>query len=70
MALGLGLGYLLHQFVMSEIRVDMIAFHIYVRPISYVYSGILTLLFAWLVNLAMGGKLESISMTESLKSVD
>ncbi len=55
---------------MSEIRVDMIAFHIYVRPISYVYSGILTLLFAWLVNLAMGGKLESISMTESLKSVD
>ena len=70
MALGLGLGHLLHRFVMSEIRVDMIAFHIYVRPISYVYSGILTLLFAWLVNLAMGGKLESISMTESLKSVD
>ncbi len=70
MALGLGLGYLLHQFVMSEIRVDMIAFHIYVKPISYVYSGILTLLFAGLVNLAMGGKLESISMTESLKSVD
>ena len=70
MALGLGLGHLLHRFVMSEIRVDMIAFHIYVRPISYVYSGILTLLFAWLVNLAMGGKLESISMTESLKRVD
>ncbi len=70
MALGLGLGYLLHQFVMRQIRVDMIAFHIYVKPVSYLYSAVLTLLFAWLVNLAMGGKLESISMTESLKSVD
>ncbi len=70
MALGLGLGYLLHRLVMREIRVDMIAFHIYVKPISYVYSGILTLLFAWLVNLAMGGKLEAVSMTESLKSID
>ena len=49
---------------------DMIAFDIYVKPVSFIYSGLLTLLFAWLVNLAMRGKLEAISMTESLKSVD
>ena len=55
---------------MNEIRVDMIAFDIYVKPVSFIYSGLLTLLFAWLVNLAMRGKLEAISMTESLKSVD
>ena len=70
MAVGLGLGRLLHRLVMNEIRVDMIAFDIYVKPVSFIYSGLLTLLFAWLVNLAMRGKLEAISMTESLKSVD
>ena len=31
---------------------------------------LLTLLFAWFVNFVMGRKLERISMTESLKSVD
>ncbi len=68
--MGLGLGFLLHQVVMNEIRVDMIAFYIHVKPISYVYSALLTMLFAWMVNLAMGGRLEAVSMTESLKSVD
>lgn len=67
---GLPLGHLLHLFVMNEIHIDMIAFDIRVRPVSYLYSVILTYLFAWLVNLLMGGKLEKISMTESLKSVD
>jgi ABC-type transport system, involved in lipoprotein release, permease component len=69
-AVGLPLGHLLHLFVMNEIRIDMIAFDIRVRPVSYLYSVILTYLFAWMVNLMMGGKLERISMTESLKSVD
>ena len=70
MALGLVLGKFLHSFVMNEIRVDMISFDVYVRSVSYVYSGILTIGFAWLVGKVMGGKLEKISMTESLKSVD
>ena len=70
MLLGLGLGRLLHAFVMNEIRVDLMSFHIYVKPVSYLYSGLLTMVFAWGVNLAMGGRLEGISMTESLKSID
>ncbi len=70
MAAGLGLGYFLHNFVMNEIRIDMISFDIYIRPVSYLYSGLLTMVFAWCVNRAMGGRLEEISMTESLKSVD
>ncbi len=69
-AAGLPLGHLLHLFVMNEIHIDMIAFDIHVRPVSYLYSAVLTYLFAWTVNLLMGGKLEKISMTESLKSVD
>lgn len=70
MAVGLVLGHFLHLFVMNEIRVDLISFHIYVKPVSYLYSALLTLAFAWCVNKTMGGKLENISMTESLKSVD
>lgn len=70
MAVGMGLGYFLHRFVMNEIKVDLISFDIYVKPVSYLYSGLLTLGFAWCVNLTMSGKLEGISMTESLKSVD
>lgn len=70
MLLGLVLGRFLHAFVMSEIQVDMIAFKVQVRPVSFLYSGLLTFIFAWLVNRFMGRKLEEISMTESLKSVD
>ncbi len=69
-ALGLLLGRFLHSFVMSQIQVDLISFDVYIRPVSYGYSILLTLVFTILVNLFMGGKLEKISMTESLKSVD
>lgn len=70
MLLGFVLGHFLHLFVMSEIKIDLITFQSYVKPVSYLYSGLFTLLFTWLVNLAMGRKLEGVSMTESLKSVD
>lgn len=70
MGAGLGLGYFMHRFVMGEIQVDMMNFMAYVKPVSYLYSALLTFGFAWFVNLAMGRKLEGISMTESLKSVD
>ncbi|MCM1192516.1 MAG: FtsX-like permease family protein [Butyrivibrio sp.] len=67
---GLVLGHFLHAFVMNQIQVDMIAFDIHVRPVSFLYSALLTFGFAWLVDRFMGRKLEEISMTESLKSVD
>lgn len=67
---GLLLGKVFHAFIMSCINIDMIAFDVRVKWISYAYSILLTLLFAWFVNRLMTGKLEKISMTESLKSVD
>ena len=67
---GLVLGKFLHAFVMSQIQIDLIAFDTRVAPFSYLYSAILTVVFAWLVNRGMSGKLENVSMTESLKSVD
>lgn len=68
--LGLLLGYFLHQYVMYEINVDMIAFDTHIEPVSYLLSILLTFAFAWFVNLFMSYKLEKINMAESLKSVD
>ncbi len=67
---GLALGKLLHWFIMYNIRVDMISFKIYISPVSYVLSFILTLVFAFLVNALMYKKLDRINMAESLKSIE
>jgi putative ABC transport system permease protein len=67
---GLVLGYFLHSYVMSQINIDLIAFDVHITPRSYVYSVVLTMVFAWLVNQMMKKKIDRISMTESLKSVD
>ena len=67
---GLVLGYFLHRFVMGQINIDMVAFDVHVQPISYCYSLLLTMMFALFVNQMMKRKIDRISMTESLKSVD
>lgn len=67
---GLFLGKIFHAFVMSCVNIDMVAFDVRINPPSYLYSVLLTFVFVWLVNKFMSGKLEKISMTESLKSVD
>ena len=67
---GLFMGKWLHAFVMHEIKVEMVSFGVRIFTISYMYSVILTLLFSFLISLMMNRKLEEISMTESLKSVD
>ncbi|MBQ7956164.1 MAG: ABC transporter permease [Lachnospiraceae bacterium] len=67
---GLGLGFLLHRFVMSKIVVDMVSFDVHVKPVSYFISFLLTFVFSWFINRLMSGKLEKINMAESLKSVD
>lgn len=67
---GLLVGKVFHAFVMSQIQVDQVAFAVRVLPVSYLFSIVLTLVFAFLVNLVMSRKLDRISMTESLKSVE
>ena len=67
---GMGMGHYLHDFVMNEIVVENIGFDIHVLPASYAYSVILTVVFSLVVNLLMQGKINKVSMTESLKSVD
>ncbi|MBE5876334.1 MAG: FtsX-like permease family protein [Lachnospiraceae bacterium] len=69
-AVGMVMGHYLHDFVMNEIVVENIGFDIHVLPVSYAYSVILTVVFSLVVNLLMQGKINKVSMTESLKSVD
>lgn len=67
---GMFLGKVFHAFVMSQVQVDQVAFDVRILPVSYLYSLLLTFVFACVVNLFMSSKLERVSMTESLKSVD
>ena len=67
---GLGMGIWLHSFVISEINVDMVSFGVRILPQSFAYSVLLTILFSLFISLMMNVKIDAISMTESLKSVD
>ncbi|MGB7604836.1 MAG: ABC transporter permease [Lutisporaceae bacterium] len=70
MLLGLVLGVFLHRYIIVTAEIDYVMFGRIVKPISYVYAGILTIFFSLLVNIVMHLKLKKISMVESLKSVD
>lgn len=67
---GLLMGRALLEFIINQINVDMISFDVRITVLSYCLSVIFTFLFAFFVNLVMRRKLESISMTESLKSIE
>ena len=67
---GLLLGKWLHGFVMYKLDIDTVAFMVYIRPISYVYSFVLTFVFSVFVSILMYFKLNKINMAESLKSIE
>ena len=67
---GIPAGILLHRFVMSKIVLDAITFPTVVHPLSYLYSFLLTILFAVLVGVALRPRIDRIPMAESLKSVE
>ncbi len=67
-AVGLVLGIFLHAYVINMAEVDMVMFGREIAPLSYVYSGALTLLFSAVVCIAMLPKIKKIDMVESLKA--
>ena len=67
---GLGLGKLLHAFVMSQIQIDLVYFDVRVSPLSYLIAFGLTIVFAGIVDLIMTFKLDRINMADSLKSAE
>lgn len=69
-AVGAVLGYFLHRYVILTVEVDMLMFGRQVKPVSYLYSVLLTCGFSIFVNGIMYWKLKKIDMVESLKSVE
>lgn len=63
-------GILLHRYVITTVEVDAVMFGRNIKPISFVYSGIITFGFSMFVNMVMHFKLKKINMVESLKSVE
>lgn len=67
---GLVMGVFLHRFIMTTVEMENIMFGLKLELKSYIFSIVLTLGFAILVNFAMYYKLRNVEMVESLKSVD
>lgn len=67
---GLALGIWLHQMIMSLAELENVMFGRNIEPISFIYSFIITMIFALFVNIVMYPKLANIQMVESLKSIE
>lgn len=68
--LGLVLGIFLHRFIIVTAEVDYVMFGRDIKPLSYVYAALLTVIFSLIVDFVMHFRLRRISMVESMKSVD
>ena len=68
--LGLCIGIGLHHLIMNLAEMDDIMFGRTIKPISFVISFGMTILFSILINLFMRRKLKKIQMVESLKAVE
>ncbi|MBC2011278.1 FtsX-like permease family protein [Listeria marthii] len=67
---GFVLGFFLHRFIITTAEVDQMMFSPAISWTSYLFSGILTLVFATVVMVVMHIKLKRIDMIEALKSVE
>ena len=63
-------GIFLHRYVITTVEVDAVMFGRNIKPISFVYSGLITFGFSMFVNMVMHFELKKIDMVESLKSVE
>jgi putative ABC transport system permease protein len=67
---GLGLGRLLLEFIMLQIKIDMVWFRAVLTVKSCALAVVITLLSAVVVEFLFYFKLEKINMAEALKSVE
>ncbi len=68
--LGLGAGYILCNFLISTCEVEIVRFVKEIKPLSYLYSIMITVLFTMIVNIIVHKTLKKVDMIESLKSVE
>ena len=67
---GLPLGKWFHSFVINQVQVDMVSFHIRISLLSYALAVVITFVTIMLVEMLLRGKINKIHMAESLKSVE
>lgn len=68
--IGLAAGKILHHFVVITAEVDIVLFNRELVWWAYALGALLTMVFAFIVNLVLHFKLKKIDMVESLKSVE
>ncbi len=68
--LGLIGGYFLNYFIMGTCEINVLRFSRKIRPISYLYAIIITIIFTTIVNIVTYFSLKKIDMIESLKSIE
>lgn len=69
-ALGLIGGWFLLAFVMDQIKIDMVWFQARILPLSLLWSVVITVLVAVVVDVLLYFRLEKINMAEALKPVE
>ena len=67
---GMIFGRFLVDFVVKTAEIDMVMFGRTVHPMSFVFSGLITICFAVIVMLFMHRRLMKVNMVEALKSVE
>ena len=67
---GIGLGKLLHRFIISTVEIESAMFGRNIDFSSFIYGFLITVAFSLFVNGVMYFKLKRIDMVESLKSVE
>ncbi len=67
---GLEIGIFLHHLIMNLAEMDDVMFGRTILWQSFLFSFLLTILFAWLVNFVMKFKLRKVKMVESLKAIE
>lgn len=67
---GIAMGILLNNLVITTTETNVIMFLKTIKPIYFLYSVIITIVFSIIVNLAMYKRFDKIDMIESLKSIE
>ena len=60
----------MNYYLMGTCEINMLRFSKIIKPISYVYASLITIVFTLIVNVATYFALKKIDMIESLKSVE
>lgn len=67
---GMPAGLALGRYVLGILRLPSLEFYITLYPESYLIAGVITMVFAFIVNLITDRTLDKINMVEALKSVE